>query len=84
MMENPEESDQDDMIQVETLTTGGTARTTETTEAQKKLQEERTAVLKEKSKRQRAREDSIAAFCIKNQPSIATIFILSSTKKLCV
>ena len=31
------------------------------------FKKERTAVLREKSKRQRAREDSIAAFCIKNQ-----------------
>lgn len=51
MMENPEESDQDDMIQVETLTTGGTAGTTE---AQKKLQEERTAVLKKPQSKSRS------------------------------
>jgi len=31
------------------------------------FQKERTSSLREKSKRQRAREDSIAAFCIKNQ-----------------
>ena len=51
MMENPEESDQDDMIQVETLTTGGTAGTTE---AQKKLQEERTEVLKKNQSKSRS------------------------------
>jgi len=50
--ENTEDSDQDDLIQVETLT-GGTARIAATSEAQKKLQEERTAVLKKPQSKSR-------------------------------
>ena len=52
MMENPEDSDLDEVIQVETLT-GGTARIAATSEAQKKLQEERTEVLKKPQSKSR-------------------------------